>query len=909
MLKRINGRYELLNQIGSGGMGDVFKAYDRLADETVALKRVSLADDGGRLNTFTYNETQKDRMLLLAKEFEILAGLRHPNIISVLDYGFDAQNQPYYTMVYLDDSETILEAGEKLDIVGKIDLIEQLLQGLAYLHRRGILHRDIKPENVLVSQGRVNLLDFGLSHKTGGEGTRGGSPQYVAPEILVSSVATKAADLYAVGVLLYQFLTGNHPFGEMDLYFYERLLKSEPNWESVDEAWRPLLNALFSKSSAGRPQSASEILRVLIEEMGRPAPTETPAIRESYLQAAKFVGREKELSLLQEALDSAYAGRGSIWLLGGESGVGKSRLLSELRTQALVQGFQILLGRELSESNEDAYRLWREPLRHLLSAAPEVSELAAGVLLPIVPDIGKLLGRPVTPAPKLGEKETRLRLYSTIAQCFWDAKRPLLLILEDLHWGSESLQPHPHFARFADQYPLVIVGSYRNDERPNLLEALSHTTRLTLSRLTRDEMAELSRAMLGEVGKKQEIIDLIHRETEGNTFFAVEVVRALAEDAGTLKNIGEMTLPKTLLPNGIRDVVERRLRRIEEAEKHLLIKAAVAGRELDLRLIDQLNSGLDLDIENRWLPMCAEAVILEIQNGVWQFTHAKIRDGLLAELSKREKIDLHREIGSALETLYPEEERPAARLAYHWQVGGDLEKERAYAMLAGKQAADQYAHWDALRFYERVIELTSEDDYLTLYELYFHCFTAYHWMGIVEKEDETLIHLTALAEKLRDKSKQVTVLIKKGDVLYGRSHFDEAKKVHRQAAEIARAHQLVDLEAWALDGLAWVASLQNDFDECIETLRQASLLSDQLDNPDLQVRLNNTYGVFKSQTGNLRESLLYYEENLALSLAHSNLVQVEVALFSIADTYKSLGEFELAKTYFQQSLEMTKQMG
>ncbi|MEM7801371.1 MAG: serine/threonine-protein kinase PknK, partial [Chloroflexota bacterium] len=115
MTEIINGRYALITSIGEGGMGAVFKASDRLAGQTVAIKRIRLDDDHNDLNTASYNETEEDRRIILAKEFQILAGLRHPNIISVLDYGFDLEQQPFYVMTYLQASETILEAGVRLE--------------------------------------------------------------------------------------------------------------------------------------------------------------------------------------------------------------------------------------------------------------------------------------------------------------------------------------------------------------------------------------------------------------------------------------------------------------------------------------------------------------------------------------------------------------------------------------------------------------------------------------------------------------------------------------------------------------------------------------------------------------------------------------------------------------------------
>lgn len=212
-MKLINGHYLLHEKLGEGGMGAVYRATDRLTGDEVALKQVT---KGTAENDEAYR-------LALAHEFKTLAGLRHPHIISVLDYGFDAKRQPFFTMTYLPEPKTILEAGTKRPFDQKIQLIQQLLQALAYLHRRGVLHRDLKPENILVIDNNVRVLDFGLSinEKTETD-VSVGTPLYLAPDLLDNINYNETADLYAVGVLVYQLLTDKHPFAPFDLALFLR---------------------------------------------------------------------------------------------------------------------------------------------------------------------------------------------------------------------------------------------------------------------------------------------------------------------------------------------------------------------------------------------------------------------------------------------------------------------------------------------------------------------------------------------------------------------------------------------------------------------------------------------------------------------------------------------------------------
>src|SRR5262245_13911614 len=159
----IGKRYQLLNRLGQGGMGVVYRATDNLTGKIVALKQVTSPSE--RLIFASRVDDTTDVRLSLANEFKTLATLRHPFIISVLDYGFDAQRQPYFTMDLLENAQTIVATAQNRDFKSRLELLTQVLQALVYLHRRSILHRDLKPGNVMVVDGQAKVLDFGLSLK------------------------------------------------------------------------------------------------------------------------------------------------------------------------------------------------------------------------------------------------------------------------------------------------------------------------------------------------------------------------------------------------------------------------------------------------------------------------------------------------------------------------------------------------------------------------------------------------------------------------------------------------------------------------------------------------------------------------------------------------------------------------
>ena len=394
----VNGRYIIHEKIGEGGMGVVFRATDRLAEQILAFKQVIVPTWHYQVDSDTEGEIEEALRLALAHEFETLASLRHPNIISVLDYGFDEERRPYFTMDYLPEAKNILDAGSGLDKLDKVNLLQQMLQALAYLHRRHILHRDLKPANVLVTHRTVRILDFGLATTQKSAMQAAGSIPNIAPEVWEDQPHTEAADLYAVGIIAFELFAGRHPFDVNSHRFIDQVLDDPPDLGLLDTSpdVTAVIGKLIDKKRNNRFASAEACISAFSQAVGQSIPAESIAVRESYLQAATFVGRATEKELLLNALEEAKEGLGSSWLVSGESGIGKSRLLDEIGTQALVQGAIVLRGQGVEHVGGSPLQLWREALRRLVLLAA-LDDLAVSVLQAIVPDIGRLLQRKVLP--------------------------------------------------------------------------------------------------------------------------------------------------------------------------------------------------------------------------------------------------------------------------------------------------------------------------------------------------------------------------------------------------------------------------------------------------------------------------------------------------------------------------------
>ncbi|HLK53909.1 MAG TPA: serine/threonine-protein kinase PknK, partial [Candidatus Angelobacter sp.] len=201
------------------------------------------------------------------------------------------------------------------------------------------------------------------------------------------------------------------------------------------------------------------------------------------------------------------------------------------------------------------------------------------------------------------------------------------------------------------------------------------------------------------------LTDLLTRETEGNIFFMVEVLRALAEEAGQLDRIGMTTLPAQVFSGGMKLIVQRRLNHIPAWAQPLLQAAATVGRQIDPIILRAIEPQTDLD---NWLAICADTNVLDFQDNQWRFSHDKLREGELADLSPERRRELHRQTALAIEQCYPGDLSYAAVLAGHWSSVGDSHKEAQYAALAGEQALRMGANHQAINFLERADGLAEQ---------------------------------------------------------------------------------------------------------------------------------------------------------------------------------------------------------
>ena len=483
----VNGRYQVQKFLGEGGKKKVYLAHDTLLDRDVAFALIKTEglDDAGRQR--------------LTREAQAMGRLGdHPHIVAVYDLGTE-QDQPFIVTQLMGggDVEGLIEKApeHRLSLERTLEIAQQVCHGLEYAHSHGIVHRDLKPGNVwLTADGTAKLGDFGLAvaldrSRLTQAGMMVGTVSYMPPEQAMGGEVSPRSDLYSLGAMLYEMVTGRPPFvGDETVAIIGQHLNTppvSPTWHRPDcpPALETLIMRLLEKDPSKRPASAQEVLAALgsVNLTPRPpslsgkgetagdgtssASSGSPSLLgkglgdrsagpggDNPIYRRTFVGREQELRQLQNAFDGALSGQGALTMVVGEPGIGKTALCEQLATYVAVRGGKALVGHSYEEGSLSlpylpfvealrSYVLEREPealARELGTGAADVARIVSEIR-DKVPDLGSGGARHAAPASGDPEDE-RWRLYQAVTGFLRNASavQPLLVVLEDLHWADRG---------------------------------------------------------------------------------------------------------------------------------------------------------------------------------------------------------------------------------------------------------------------------------------------------------------------------------------------------------------------------------------------------------------------------------------------------------------------------------------
>src|SRR5712692_2100645 len=413
-----------------------------------------------------------------------------------------------------------------------------------------------------------------------------------------------------------------------------------------------------------------------------------------------MIGRVQEVTHLRMLVDRAKSGKGQVVLLSGEAGIGKSRLVAEVKTEAVSRDFLLMQGSCFPTDHAIPYAPLLDLLRSHFSShseakpAPEVERIAQA-FLPLLPDVGYVLpgGTSLPTLIPLDPEQEKRRRFETLAHFLTSQARvrPVLLVVEDLHWSDDTSLEFLHYlARRCSAHQLLLLLTYRSDEaRPSLRHFLAQldrerlTQEILLVRLTRDEVEAMLRAIFAlPRSARLELHDPIYALTEGNPFFVEEVLKSLiaageifyANGRWDRKPLGELHIPRS-----IQDAVQQRTDQLSDSARRVLTLAAVAGRRFDFGLLQQLTQYDEQQLLQLMKELIAAQLVVEESAEQFAFRHALTRQVVYADLLVRERKALHRRIADTMEHTYASTlDAHVADLAYHSYEAGSWEKAVAY---------------------------------------------------------------------------------------------------------------------------------------------------------------------------------------------------------------------------------------
>jgi adenylate cyclase len=763
-------RYRIVEIIGRGGMGEVCLADDLMLDRQVALKFVTAPGE-------------TDGLEQLFSEARAAAALDHPFICAIYEVT-TLNGRACIAMEYVrgESLERRLRGGP-LPLPEALRVAEEIAEALDAAHKRRVVHRDLKPANVMLTEdGHIKVMDFGLAARlphgdavdravtvavSATDGIVAGTPAYMAPEQIRGELADRRSDIFAFGILLYELVSGSNPFKRVSVDTTFAAVLNAPvaalreRLPSIPPPLDALAARLLAKDPDERHQSLGDV-RIILRQLSADLSSSTRSVPAAIVDrsandAFGLIGREPERAQLLQCLHQARSGAGSLMLLLGDSGVGKTRLAEEALGAARRLGFQTLVGRCYEQQGTPALSAYTEVLEEasrLMPAAEfrQAIHTSAPELAKLMPELHRLfpnMAPPLALPPELRQRYlfTNIREFLTRSSRF----TPLVIFIDDLQWADEStLLMTQHLAQHLANLPIVVIAAYRDVEAPpiaaskgkfhSLLDRVRGQPRETITpqaiKAALDQLVGQRRAraivlrpftlaevqnVLASLGKPRPPARLVQRfadRTGGNPFFVVELFRHLKEEGRLFDARHEWTrdldLDDVELPDTVRVVLERRLKRVSPNTRNLLSAAAVVGHHFEPDLLEEV-AEVDGDTLTAALHEAERARILAGPSGrrdiTWRFAHRLTCHLLTSAVPQQQRQRLHARVADAMMRLDQESRRHVSGIAHHLYWAGRLADPARTAralIAAGDEAHAMYASEEAVQQYRRAMEVLQE---------------------------------------------------------------------------------------------------------------------------------------------------------------------------------------------------------
>ncbi len=743
--------FTLLEPLGAGGMGEVYRAHDEHLDRDVAVKLLSPGAASDPLATERFR-----------REARAASAINHPNIVTVYDVG-DAGGT-WYIAMELVQGETLAGArGTPWPIDRAADVLVQCATALSVAHDAGIVHRDIKPENVMVrGDGYVKLLDFGLARLMPAERAEAsrltepgkvlGTMEYLSPEQASGELVGAASDIFSLGIVAYELLSGRHPFhAATQIATLGAILTRDATpiaalRAEVPPVLQQLVGGMLDKTPERRPRASDVVaaLRGAGLEPGAPRPgapgepdragAGTGAAVRAGLgghgsiarRSGIVVGRTGDVAAIQAAYADVVNGQGLLLCVAGEAGIGKTSLiesaLAELRAGDAPP--QVAIGR-CSErlAGTEAYL----PVLDALESTLEHDATGAGraLVAKAAPTWAALLGRSDAAAEDRTALASQERLKREMAMLLERAseRAPVVLFFDDLHWADAStVDLIAYLGVRLDRMRVLLLVTYRDAELrasrhpflqvQQLLQSRGQARELGVALLSQRDVADYVNRTYPGNDFPHAFAHAVHARSEGSPLFVADVLRWLGTRGVIAERGGRWTLVRPVpdvdhdLPSSVRSMIERKIALVGDADRRLLGTAAVQGAEFDSATVAaQLK--LDVaEVEEQLIVLDkAYAFVRRMEDATfpdrtptvrYRFVHVLYQNVLVAELAPSRRASWSRAAGDFLEERHgaraPE---IAGTLAALREAARQPERAAAWYAVAAQRAMAVFAYAEA----------------------------------------------------------------------------------------------------------------------------------------------------------------------------------------------------------------------
>jgi tetratricopeptide (TPR) repeat protein len=943
------GPYRLDRELGAGGMGKVWAARveGRVpgldVGAVVALKVVHphLLETPGFFKRFL-------------REAEIGKSVVHENVVRTYDCDAvraDGQDQHFLVMEYV-EGQTLRGLLAELERVPEElcrHIGREVAKGLAAIHAAGVVHRDMKPENVLITKEHaVKVMDLGVARladeqlRLSQSGAFIGSVEYAAPEQFGGAGVDHRADLHALGLILYELSCAQHPYRADSFPAVMKKVREDVPRRlgdvnpQISPFFEEVVHTLLAKTKEARVADAATLVAVLEEgeksawwkERAKAirAETKRPLRRIRIPRETAVYGRETELAKLHALFAKAKSGDGQVVLIEGEAGIGKSRLVDELvgRLQRDGEDLNFLFGSYPPGGAATAAGALSTAFREHVGDSGVAAYLPQTPLL--VPAFEALLRGDATPAGCEGL--TR----DSIATCFVQAlralaaERPTVLLVDDLHFASEdSRAMFTSLALAVPGHRILLVGTTRpaNDEKwLSGLTRLPQTSQMAVGRLGPKDLALLLKDSFKSEGLAQSLGVQIGMKSDGNPFFAFEIIRGLREgqfitqrDDGTW--VSTRVIDDIKIPSSVLDLVNARVADLTEDERNLLDVASCWGFEFDPLLVGEVLAVARIPLL-RTLGQVERRHRLVRSSGVsYVFDHHQVQEALYGSLSELLRREYHAALASVLEAKNGAASKEAkdldgalcVDLAEHFLKGAQGAKALRYFDAALTHLEKGYLNDAAIRLAdralaapgllagkERVETLLRESDRLDL-------------LGRRDAERAALMEAMALADAEGDPSLRARARNDLGGHLRNFSRPAEAGAVLGEALVLARGAGDRKTEASATGNLGNVfRALGRCAEAHAEYERFLSLAREIGDRRGVASAMTSLGNVF-TDLGRYADAQAQHERCLALAQEIGDRRLEAIATGNLGTVFSSLGRFAEAQAQYEGHLALAREIG